>query len=310
MRIFIPWKGKIVEKSSFRISYDGPALSGGLIGVRQLAPSLLALADLIEGANNSLNGDRATVHVSIKSGFSRGSFSVDVEVWQNVLEGIQTISGLVSCYSPHDILNLIGIFAKHGISLIGLIRLLKGRRFRTEINLGKIEVKTDDAWDTINVEKGVVRLVKDSKIIDSLRGIVAPLESEGIDSLKTGDEDLQSLEVISREDVPYFDVREEGAEQEEVKTIEYDGWFELVDVSFEPAHKWRLSDGDTQISAVLSDAVFKQKIDNRDVSFSKGDLIKAKISRTQYRTEKQLRSQYEILKVMSRGNRAPQISLL
>jgi hypothetical protein len=50
-----------MSAARFQLSYDGPALRSGAMDVNELAPALLATADLFREANKQLNGDRAEV---------------------------------------------------------------------------------------------------------------------------------------------------------------------------------------------------------------------------------------------------------
>jgi len=48
-----------MSRASFSIAYDGPPLREGVMGVRDLAPALLAVGQLFDAANTVLNRDEA-----------------------------------------------------------------------------------------------------------------------------------------------------------------------------------------------------------------------------------------------------------
>ncbi|WP_061165200.1 hypothetical protein [Caballeronia temeraria] len=62
----------------FNVVYDGPALAEHRMDVRDLAPALVAIADLFTAANKELNGDSADVRVEVKGSFKAGSFELDL----------------------------------------------------------------------------------------------------------------------------------------------------------------------------------------------------------------------------------------
>jgi hypothetical protein len=59
-----------MNTAQFSIYFDGPALREGTMDVRDLAPAMLALGDMLEHANRVVNGPEVTVSVRVK-GFPR-----------------------------------------------------------------------------------------------------------------------------------------------------------------------------------------------------------------------------------------------
>ena len=64
-----------MSKETFTIAYDGPALQDGAMEVRDLAPALLALGQLLDAANATLNGDAAKIKLQVKA-TGTGSFEI------------------------------------------------------------------------------------------------------------------------------------------------------------------------------------------------------------------------------------------
>src|SRR5688572_13132490 len=66
------------------VAYDGPALADGSMDVRDLAPALLALGELLQSANRVLNEDKATLAVKVQADFKTGSFDIGIGLFQSI----------------------------------------------------------------------------------------------------------------------------------------------------------------------------------------------------------------------------------
>ena len=68
------------------IKFDGPALEGKAMDVGHLAPSLLALSDLVKEANRYANGDRAGVRVMVNADLDQKCFELNVDLVMTIWE--------------------------------------------------------------------------------------------------------------------------------------------------------------------------------------------------------------------------------
>lgn len=115
------------SKAQFTIVYDGKALENNTMYINDLAPALLAFADVFTETNKVLNGSKASVNVSVKA-FKSGCFGIDLEVAQS------TLSHMADFFSEGskvrdalELLSLLGFTVKEGLVTtgVGLILLLK-----------------------------------------------------------------------------------------------------------------------------------------------------------------------------------------
>ncbi len=91
---------------------------------------------------------------------------------------------------------------------------------------------------------------------------------------------------------------------------EYEGVFAIIAPVFKGGNKWRLSDGNATSNVAIADRVFLERVDARQESFFKGDLLKCKIRTQQWQTESGLRTEHEVLKVVEHIKSGNPLTLL
>jgi hypothetical protein len=259
----------------FHVVYDGPALTEHRMDVRDLAPALVAFADLFTAANKEINGDAAEVRVQVNASFKAGSFGIDLVASQHLLSQIKDIfagNGATAISNGWTILQIVG-FTGGGLAggLVGLLRLLKGRR------PVKIEQKGDVAtvWmtqtETIEVERDVIRLYRNSVVRTSLEKVVSPLEREGITDFGVVVNGQVVLDVHDDE-VASFSAAASDADAEIVSDTTTRKMLLIESLAFKDGNKWRVHDGTATFHASIEDKEFLAKIDAGE-RFGKGDVL-------------------------------------
>jgi len=296
--------------AKFHIIYDGPALKENNIDVKDLAPSLLALSETIEEANNILNRGRAKVALNIRASFKSGSFGVDLSLFQDVIDNVLRLFKNDDIIAAGALLAFLGINIKGGV--IGLIRVIKwmaGRKI-SSIQLkknGKALIQIDD--DKIETEKEVIDLLESHKVRKSLeKAIAVPLETDGIESVTTTDDpnNKRRLVTIKKGDRQYFITPEEGEELED-KT--YETHLQLISPVFQEGNKWKFTEGNGPFRAEIKDQLFVNKVQDSSISFSSGDILIVKLRKRQYLEKGKIKSEYEVIKVLDHRSTAKQIKL-
>src|ERR1700733_2424669 len=74
-----------MSRATLTIAYDGPALREHAMDVRDLAPAMLGVGQLLDAANAALNGDNARIKVQVKA-TEPGCFQITFEVIQSMGE--------------------------------------------------------------------------------------------------------------------------------------------------------------------------------------------------------------------------------
>jgi hypothetical protein len=283
----------------FHVVYDGPALKEHRMDVRDLAPALVAFADLFTAANKEINGDAAEVRVQVNASFKAGSFGIDLIASQHLLSQIKDIfsgNGATAIANGWTIMQIVGITGT-GLAggLVGLLRLLKGRRPI------KIEQKGDVAtvWisqtETIEVEREVIRLYRNSVVRTSLEKVVSPLERDGITEFGVVVNDAVVLDVHDDE-IASFSATTSDADAEIVSDTTSKKMLTIESLTFKDGNKWRVHDGNASFHAPIEDKAFLAKID-ADERFGKGDVLVVDLRQVQSIVSAKLVTESTIVKV-------------
>lgn len=267
------------ERTTLCVAYVGEAVNGTM-DVNELAPSLLALSNLVSEANQILNNDGSKIAVRISSHFERGSFELSLELVRDLPAKIKFLL-FDSSYSLNEILNAVGLFCTiSGGSLFALYKFIKGRK------VTKVE-KTDKDTVRIFVEEesreffiGSWKLFQSQNVRRHVDGLIHPLKTDGINDLEFRDADnKQVLEKISTDETEYFssEVQEELKEFVSSQKL----MLRILRVSFDRDLKWRFDDGESKFYADIKDEEFWAAVEARQITFGCGDTIIAEIETTQ-----------------------------
>lgn len=280
------------------IAYDGEALNDGTMDVKELAPALLAIGDLINECNKVLNGKEEKIQIKVKADFRKGSFQTTIVIVKSLLDQLTLTSG--SAFELKDIIELIGFY---GGGLILLIKAVQGRIIKKakQKEDGNIELIFEDNSSPVSANINVYNIYTNVLVQDAINRMVKPLKQDGISGFYTS-LDGTHLTNIAKNEVDYFNAPNITAQEKEdelISEFEYIGAFNVVTAQFEDGYKWRLSNGQDKISAALTDSEFSKKIEKDDVSISKEDILKARIKTAQWKKpDGSLRTENEIVEVL------------
>lgn len=296
-----------MSSATFRVIYDGPALSEHQMDVRDLAPALLALGDALEHAHGVLSRDKSTVRLKVKASFTAGSFGVELELLQSVFEqALDMFSGRTGSAAA----NLVTILGFGGGAVVGLVQLiqkLRGRSITKVIDLddGRTQLHVGDEF--IEVEQDVLTLYRDWRVRKALeRAIEEPLQKPGIESFASTVDPQAGFSVVGKADASYFHApppeEEVLGDEEQIMNLQ------LVTVAFQEENKWRFSDGASSFYASVFDERFIERI-NFGEPFSKGDVLRARVKKRQWLAGENIRAEYQVLEVLEHRRAHAQLSL-
>lgn len=295
--------------SDFRITYDGPALEMSEMDVRELAPALLAIGDLLTASTQALCGDKVKPQVNVKGSFKTGSFGIDFVLATDLLTKVRD---LFASDSAAAIANASAILAALGLvtnkTCKGLLQVLKSLRGR---KIQRVETKENTAIlyvddDHIEIERAVLALLRDVAVREATARMLEPLSREGITTFCAGSDDACSA-IITSDEVSWFAAPE--AQDDLLVDEKRKMAFSIVSLAFKEDNKWRLHDGNSTISAAISDADFQRKVDTNQVNFAKGDVLVCEVRVRQWQSASGTRTEYEVTHVLEHRTAARQIPL-
>lgn len=283
-----------------RIAFDGEALQNGTMDVRDLAPALLGLSDLLEESNGLLNKDGTTIQVRARL-VRHGSFEIELQVVRGF------ISKMVDLFSGNEIsalINLVECVGLAGGAVGGLIWLVK--------SIGKkpirlVDVVADDRvritfgeGQEIIITRKVFELFNDIAVRRALFRMLQPLLRDGVDLFEVRNEAGTPTVRVERAEIEAFEPPQPSTDAEpELLRNEFTQAFTIVSVTFREGNKWRLFDGQNTISATIADEAFLEKVDSREVSFTKDDTILCRVVQEQSVGSGGLKTDTRIVKVES-----------
>ena len=269
-----------MAKVSFSIAYDGPALVDGTMDVRDLAPALLSMGQLLEGACTALYGNDPEIRVSV-SATGSGSFQVLLDLASGWNQFVDLFTG-ESVEALNNLLGLVLGTTTVGGAIVGglfhLYKKIKGRKATKIESLGDGRIAINVGKDRLEIKEELFRIYNSPDVRSAVEKIVRnPLKREGITECRT----TYSNETItvSEEEADYFSAISLGGEDviESSRRVA----LKILTISFKTGNKWRLSDGESQIYVEIADEDFLDRVENNQVSFSKGDTLICDVKTTQ-----------------------------
>ena len=285
-----------MSRTNFSIAYGGPAVDSGAMDVRDLAPALLALGQLFDAANSSLNEERTKTSVNVQA-TNHGSFEVGLEVVQKLVPHVVDFFSGEEVTAALQLKELIFGTAAGVGGVVWLIKRIRNRKLEKLENIDGDRVRiTFNDGTTIEADHQVLRLYENPSITNALSRIVKdPLDKEGMETFEVR-QDGDPVQSVSKQESEYFTKPEAPDEVlvDETKTSSYS----IDSLAFKENNKWRLYDGNAPISATIMDEDFLQKVNASQISFSKGDLLICKVRTIQTYSRGSLKTEYEVRQVI------------
>lgn len=233
------------------IRFDGPALSGHEMDIQELAPALLALADIIQAANRRFNGDKATIRVLVNADVEQQCFMLDISLLQTFMDQAASFFSAPEVATAKEIAEWLGLIGTGAGSVYGgvkgllaLVKFLRNREgeitpLHIEQKGGLINITVTGDGNTITVTPQTYELAQDQRINDGIRKLMKPLQREGYDELSFLDGDKPVFEVNSSEAAKIIEAQGSPVDPlptDSVSTI--NGVVRIKSAQYEGTAKW------------------------------------------------------------------------
>lgn len=300
------------DMTEFRVTYDGSALANHEMDPRELAPALMAMAELLECSAKALFGENARLKVNVKGSFKTGSFHIDFVTglqWMKSIRDLFAGDNATAIANGLAILAPLGFLGKRGLAQL-LVWLNRRKITRVEImpesRVSRRKARIYVGDDFYDVEKDAVDLLRDVGVRKAFDKVLTPLDRDGIDKFAVGQGETFSL-VITQDERGAFEAPD--ADENLVIDDTRRMMFSIISLAFKEDNKWRLSDGAATISATISDEAFLQNVNSSVATFAKGDVLVCTVRVRQWQTQNGARTEYEVIKVEEHKHAARQIRI-
>lgn len=168
------------------IRYDGPALSQGEMDVQDLAPALLAIAEIAKIANQKFNGDRASIKVLVNADVEHKCFQLDLSLVQSWIDQARALIGEDNLTTLQQLGEILGYASGAVAGVFGIYSwaFKKGEKQPsiTVLNYidarGAVLLQASDGR-TLEADAKAWELAKEAKILPHMKTVVAPLARNG-----------------------------------------------------------------------------------------------------------------------------------
>ncbi len=261
------------------IKYDGSALAGKSMDVADLAPSLIALSDLIKAANRQFNGDRSGVKILVNANLDQNCFELFIDLAQTLWESVSNLIADDRVATIKEIAEWIGILGTGGsITLYALIKILRGKTVESttiEKKDGKDVLQIHIYGDSnhVTVDKNVYEMYSNQVIRNHAIKVLEPLTKDGYDSLEFYDGKKKVYEHFDKSDVPSIDngnlpeIQPQNVVISKIKTI-----VRIRKPAYEGNSKWTLV-YKRAIEAAIEDKDWLEKFQSNVVSAPPGSAL-------------------------------------
>lgn len=306
-----------------RIAYNGTAIENGEMDVRDLAPALIAFADLVESVNNVLDGEQSIKVMLNQDSLQRGSFDITFILNMGILDQVSLFVSDAKTNGLDDLMTVlgwgesaVGVGGSIVAGIFSLLKIIGNRRIKDveQKDDQRAEIILDDG-ERIQTTKNTANVIINVSCRLNIEKVIQPLVRSGIDTFELRDpkkrEDKNPIETISKGEVIYFKAPQSAPfeDREEERSADMEMVVTIITISFNDG-KWKVSLGeDNFIWVTIEDDAFNESVRTRKLAFAKGDMLRIRYHMVQEIRDHKLHSKYIVTKVLEVKHASEQVAL-
>lgn len=292
-----------MAESAFTVTFGGPA-PNSRIAVRDLAPALLALGELVADVSVLIDPDRAPAELSIDS-IAAGSSTVRLIV--SIADQSDRLTDLLAPAASSVLAEILDVV----IGPRGLLQLTRRARNRTitqraaATESGVARVTLEDG-EELEARDEAMELYLDRGARRNATAIARPLRRRAFETLELASPTAPPT-LITALDAEAFDMPA-TPESAPVET-ELEMLVDVAAPAFPVNNKWRLSNGIAgSFWATIGDGAFLNRV-NAGEPFRKGDSLRCLFKVTQRDTPLGPQTEHHVIEVRQHVARGQQLRL-
>ena len=270
-----------MSSANLEIVFEGPGVQAGTINARLLADALAGCSDVFTRANQIVNGEASEAVVLVQSDFKRGSFVVDIQLVQDVVEHAKQLITAHPFLSASSLAGIIGFVSKNKDavkeSVIELYKWLKGKKPDKVAPAGNNNFEITFGQNKKTVSAPVINMYGDSAIQAALEKLTNPLRQEAIDRIAVKQDGTEQT-AIEKSEASYFETEPLQLESDNSPTEgERDTVLVVSKLSFTEGTAWTFFERGAIVIAKIEDEQFWADVHRHKLTFGEGDMLRVRL---------------------------------
>lgn len=276
---------------AFDLEYDGPALAGHEMDVRDLAPALISTADYFQELARFLHPVDPPVSVNVRA-TEDGSFLVQLKLLYD--QSISTLAGDESTAAA-NLATLVTITGQVVRAIVHRWRSPEVAEVEVPDEPGVLDITYADG-QTVRITRDALAASRNVRIQRTLSEVIAPVDRDGIDVVRIVRDEVVVAEV-PKQDIGAFDVSSLPPQRDIIFAGNRETYLTIHTVGFQ-TNRWRFSDGLSLFWAAITDEGFIGEVDSGTMRVGKLDVVHCEIHEEKWRDSAGLHSDVEVLDVI------------